>query len=206
MSRAREIAIRTTVGAAIMSAMWIPIAYVLDLYSVYGPWGALCIPIIAIVLVSIWAAKRVVEAGGNISDVLRSKPQVHRYKTIAFTVIVLAISIAIAVIAYMMNILSNPMAVAGISAILTLSTASIILMIRYINYINRGITPYTKFIWFLNYLILTVILITLPATIPSTQPIHKGAWILGILLPTSLAISIAVEEAPNWIYLLRKSK
>jgi len=39
----------------------------------------------------------------------------------------------------------------------------------------------------------------------STANTHRG-WILSILVPTSLAISIAVEEALNWIYLLRKSK
>jgi len=85
-------------------------------------------------------------------------------KTIAFTVIVLAISIAVAVVTYMVNTLSNSMAVAGVSAMFTLFTAPIILMTRYINYISRGIAPYTKFIWFLNYLIPTAILIILLAT------------------------------------------
>jgi len=133
------------------------------------------------------------------TDVLMERIRVYLYITFAMAISDLTASIIIAVLAYIMNILLNPLVMLCIVAMVALSIAILIFTPKYF---KSGNMPYIKFIWFLESLILAVIFIVLPSAIPGFDSLS----LLYALCFTLLAIGIASIEAPNWIYLLRKSK
>jgi len=128
------------------------------------------------------------------SDVLMERIRVYLYMTGAIAVFELAVFIAIAVLAYIANLL-NPLAMLCIVAMAVQSIAILILVPKY-----RRSMPHIKFMWFLEFLTPAIILIVLSNAIGFSPPL------LAVLVLTLCAIGIASIEAPNWIYLLRKSK
>jgi len=132
------------------------------------------------------------------SDVLMDRLRVYLYITFAMAISGVVASIIIAVLAYITNILLNPLVMLCIVVMVALSIAILIFTPKYF---KSGNMPYIKFIWFLDSLIVAVIFIVLPSIIPGFSLISLCALVLILF-----AIIIASTEAPNWIYLLRKSK
>jgi len=137
------------------------------------------------------------------SDVLMDRLRVYLYITFAMAISGVVASIIIAVLAYITNILLNPLVMLCIVVMVALSIAILIFTPKYF---KSGNMPYIKFIWFLESLILVVIFIVLGIVIPGGSSDVRFISLLGVLLFTLVTIGIASTEAPNWIHLLRKSK
>jgi len=134
------------------------------------------------------------------TDVLMDRLRIHLYITAAIAVFELAVSIAIAVLAYIANLL-NPLVMLCVAALSVQSTAILILMSKY----SRSM-PYIRFMWFLEFLTVAVVIAIVSSAIPGISPDMRLASLLAALVLTMLAVGEASIEAPNWIYLLRKSK
>jgi len=129
------------------------------------------------------------------SDVLKGRLRLHLYVTAAIAVFELAVSIAAAVLTYIANLL-NPLVALCLAAIAVQSAAIPALIPRY------GVRmPYIKFMQFLELLTPAVVLIALSNAIPDFRPSP-----IAVLVLMLGAIGIASTEAPNWAYLLKKSK
>lgn len=137
------------------------------------------------------------------TDVLMGRLRVYLYITFAMAISDLAVSIIIAVLAYITNILLNPLVMLCIVVMVALSIAILIFTPKYF---KSGNMPYIKFIWFLESLTLVVIFIVLEIVIPGGSSDVRFISLLCALLFTLATIGIASTEAPNWIYMLRKSK
>jgi len=66
--------------------------------------------------------------------------------------------------------------------------------------------PYIRFMQFLEFLTAAVVIAIVSSAIPGISPDMRLASLLAALVLTMLAVGKASIEAPNWIYLLRKSK
>jgi len=140
-------------------------------------------------------------------DVLAERLRVYRYATIAGTAVAIAGSIFAAVVAavYAPSSLGNPLVVAGLFALFVLTATSLALTLKFI---NRRM-PYIKLIRLVHFALLTTLVVTVPAIVSSVQPLTPE-WEFHYKVLMFLAISgiilIASTEAPNWVYLLRKSR
>jgi len=135
-----------------------------------------------------------IEEEEDMAGALKDRLRDYLYATAAIAVFELAVSIAAAVLSYIANLL-NPLVALCVAALAVQSAAILALMPRY-----GGRMPYIKFMWFLELLTPAVVLIALSNAIPDFHPSP-----IAILLILS-AIAIASTEAPNWVYLLKKSK
>jgi len=140
-------------------------------------------------------------------DVLAERLRIYRYATVVGTAVAMVNSIFVAAVAaiYAPSSLGNPLVVAGLSALFVLAAASLMLTLRFI---NRRM-PYIKLIWLVGAAWLAVFIATVPAIVSSVQPLTPE-WEFHYKVLMFLAISwiilIASTEAPNWVYLLRKSR
>jgi len=129
------------------------------------------------------------------SDVLEDRLRDYLYVTAAIAVFELAVSIAAAVLFYIADLL-NPLVALCVAVLAVQSAAILALMPRY-----GGRMPYIKFMWFLELLTPAVVLIALSNAVPDFRP--SSIAVLALILS---ALGIASTEAPNWVYLLKKSK
>jgi len=129
------------------------------------------------------------------TEVLRDRLRIHLYITAAIAIFELAVSIAVAILAYIANLL-NPLVALCVATLATQSIAILILIPKY----SRSM-PYIRFMRFIEFLTAAVVIIALSNAILGSPSLPLAALVLILL-----AIGIASIEAPNWIYLLRKSK
>jgi len=140
-------------------------------------------------------------------DVLAERLRIYRYATVVGTATAIVGSIFAAVVAavYAPSSLGNPFVVAGLSAMFVLAAASLALTLKFI---NRRM-PYIKLVWLVHFVLLAVYAATVPAIVSSVQPLTPE-WRLRYWLWMFVAVSgilyVASTEAPNWVYLLRKSR
>jgi len=134
------------------------------------------------------------------SDVLKDRLRVYLYVTAAIAVFELAVSIAVAVLSYIANLL-NPLVALCVAVLAVQSAAILALMPRY-----GGRMPYIRFMRFLEFLTAAVVIAVLSYAVPGISPDMRSASLLSAFVLAMFAVGIASREAPNWIHLPRKSK
>jgi len=140
-------------------------------------------------------------------DVLAERLRIYRYATVVGTAAAIVGSIFAAAVAavYAPSSLGNPLVVAGLSAMFVLAAASLMLTLRFV----KRRMPYIKLVWLIHDVWLAVSVATVPAILSSVQPLTPD-WRLHYWLWMFVAVSgivlVASTEAPNWVYLLRKSR